>query len=302
MTTGTLIEPARIGQLPGWRVRTPHGSALVAQQGAQLLSYTPAGGRPLVWLSEQAHLRPGAPVRGGVPVCWPWFAVYGRNPQAVRDSVTAPADAPSHGWVRQADWQLAAQRSAGDTAELEFNFAAGPGFAPGWSHQALLTLQMRFGRDLVLALSVRNLGERPFTTALALHTYLAVSDSQRVEILGLEGRDYLDMAQQWSRHGQRGPITFQGETDRLYLDTSAPVTLHDHGWRREVRLRATGSRSTVVWNPGTVKAQRLDDMADEAWRHMACVETARVLDDAMTVAPGATETMALSISLRSTAS
>lgn len=298
MTTDAHIESTTIGQLPGWRVRTPHGSALVARQGAQLLSYTPAGGRPLVWLSEQARLAPGAPARGGVPVCWPWFAVYDRNPQAVRDSVAAPPGAASHGWVRQADWQLAGQCAEAGAAGLEFTFTAGPGHAPGWRHHALLTLGMRFGQDIALTLSVRNLGAQPFTTALALHTYLAISDSRRIEIHGLQGCDYLDMARGWTRHRQAGPVALDGETDRLYLDTLAPVTVHDPGWSRKVRLQASGSRSTVVWNPGPAKAARLDDFADDEWQRMVCVETARVLDDALAVGPGETATVAVTIGAR----
>ncbi|MBV7482098.1 D-hexose-6-phosphate mutarotase [Bordetella sp. BOR01] len=298
MTGHALIEPANIGQLRGWRVRTPHGSALVARQGAQLLSYAPADGRPLIWLSEQAHLLPGVPVRGGIPVCWPWFAVYARNPAAVRDSVAAPPGAPSHGWVRQADWRLAGQHAEADEAELEFGFAALPGCAPGWRHHALLSMRMRFGQDIALALSVRNLGTQAFTTALALHTYFAVSDSRRVEIHGLQERNYLDMARHWERRRQAGPVILDGETDRLYLDTAAPVAVHDPGWRRKVCLRAAGSHSTVVWNPGADKAARLDDFANDAWQRMVCVETARVLDDALAVQPGDTATVSLSISVQ----
>lgn len=298
MPPHTQIEPATIGQLSGWRVSTPHGSALVAQQGAQLLSYTPTGGRPLIWLSEQAHLMPRMPVRGGIPICWPWFSTYARNPQAVHDSVAAPADAPSHGWVRQADWQLAAQHIDADAADLEFGFTALPGFAPGWRHTAHLTLRMRFGSDIRLALSVHNHGSQAFTTALALHTYLAVSNSRHIEIHGLQGRDYLDMAHDWARHHQAGPVMLDGETDRLYLDTTAPVVLHDPGWRRKVHLQATHAASTVVWNPGAAKARRLDDLGHPAWQHMACIETARILDGALAIPAGASETVSLSIHWR----
>src|SRR5690606_9569468 len=160
------IMPLAIRHLDGWRIRTPHGTALVARQGAQLLSYTPAGEPPLVWLSERAHFTPGRPMRGGVPVCWPWFGAYARNPPAVRDSVGAPADAPSHGWVRQADWHLVAQRVEADAAELELGFDAPPGCAPGWRHDARLVLRIRCGRQLSLALSVHNRGAQACTTAL----------------------------------------------------------------------------------------------------------------------------------------
>ncbi|WP_415819017.1 D-hexose-6-phosphate mutarotase [Bordetella tumbae] len=295
MNSRTHIEPTTVGALAGWRVTTPYGSALISQQGAQLLSYTPAGGRPLIWLSEQAVFKPGTPVRGGIPICWPWFGVYDRNPQSVRDSVAAAPGASSHGWVRQVDWQLSAQLIEDDTARLEFTFEAPRDHAPGWTHHAQLTLLMRFGKNIEITLSVRNRGVQDLTTTLALHTYLAVSDSQHVTIQGLEGHRYLDTVENWEPRQQQGAVRFNGETDRIYLDTATPLTLHDPGWKRDIRLQANGSRSTVVWNPGAAKAARLADMADDSWSHMACIETARVLDDALTVAPGATERVSLSI-------
>lgn len=300
MTTHARIEPAAIGALSGWRIVTPYGSALIAQQGAQLLSYTPAGGRPLVWLSEQAIFKAGVPVRGGIPICWPWFGVYERNPQSVRDSVNAAPGTGSHGWVRQIDWTLAAQDTEADAAVLEFTFTAPRDYAPGWRHHVQLTLRMRFGKSVDITLSVHNQGAVPLNTTLALHTYLAVSDSRHVRIQGLEGHRYLDTLQQWELRQQSGAVAFDGETDRIYLDTAAPITLHDPGWQRDIRLLATGSNSTVVWNPGAAKAARLNDMADDAWPHMACIETARILDDALNVQPGQTEQVALSISWRAT--
>lgn len=300
MTLHSRIEPSTIGALSGWRISTPYGSALIAQQGAQLLSYTPNGGRPLVWLSEQAEFKRGAPVRGGIPICWPWFGVYERNPASVRDSVQVQGKASSHGWVRQADWVLTEQRVEPESVELLFAFTAPRDYAAGWAHHAQLTLRMRFGKRIDLSLAVHNQGQAPLTTALALHTYLAVSDSRHVTLQGLEGRQYLDTTQDWTPHQQRGPVTLDGETDRIYLDTTAPVTLHDPGWQRDIRLQSPDSRSTVVWNPGPTKAAQLRDMADDEWLRMACIETARVLDDALTVAPGATETVSLSISWNAT--
>lgn len=300
MSSHSHIEPTSIGTLSGWRITTPYGSALVARQGAQLLSYTPAGGRPLIWLSEQAIFKPGIPVRGGIPICWPWFGVYDRNPQAVRDSVGAPAGAASHGWVRQVDWLAATQYMEDDSVVLEFTFEAPREHAPGWKHHAQLGLQMRFGKTIEMTLSVRNQGTVPLTTTLALHTYLAVSDSRHVNIHGLEGHRYLDTTQDWQPRQQQGVVTLDGETDRIYLDTATPITLHDPGWQRDIRLHATGSKSAVVWNPGAAKCAGLKYMADDAWPHMACIETARVLDDALVVAPGKTEAVGLSISWRST--
>ncbi|WP_202109398.1 D-hexose-6-phosphate mutarotase [Bordetella sp. 15P40C-2] len=295
MTT-PRIEPTTIGGLTAWRVTTRFGGALITRRGAQLLSYTPTGGRPVIWLSEQARYTPNTAIRGGVPVCWPWFGVYDRNPQFVRDCVAAPPGAASHGWVRQVDWDLAEQHTDGDCATLAFTYAAPPGHQPGWNQHALLTLRLRFSDRIEVALSVQNLGASPLSTTLALHTYLAVSDSRHVSVHGLSGLHYLDMVREGEPRQQQGAITFTEETDRIYLNTSAPITLRDPGWQRDIRLLATNSTSTVVWNPGAAKAARLNDMADDAWPRMVCIETARVLDDALTVAPGQSETVAVAIS------
>jgi glucose-6-phosphate 1-epimerase len=296
MTSPSRIEPTTLGGLTAWRVTTRFGSALVTQRGAQLLSYTPAGGRPVIWLSEQARYAPDTAIRGGVPVCWPWFGVYDRNPQVVRECVAAPLGAASHGWVRQVDWDLAEQQTDAGAASMTFTYAAPPGHQPGWNHHAQLTLRLQFSERIEVSLSVQNRGTAPLSTTLALHTYLAVSDSRNVSLHGLSGHEYLDMVGDGESHRQQGLVTFAGETDRIYLNTRAPITLRDPGWQRDLRLLATNSHSTVVWNPGAAKAARLSDMADDAWPRMVCIETARVLDDALTVEPGQSETVGVAIS------
>ncbi|WP_459617941.1 D-hexose-6-phosphate mutarotase [Bordetella sp. 2513F-2] len=290
------IDPERAGQLECWRVQTPHGTALMARQGAQLLSYATADGRPVVWLSERADLSPGTPVRGGVPVCWPWFGVYARNPQAVRDTVEAPEDAPSHGLVRARDWTLTSQAVRGDMAELVFDCHLPEGLGP-WRHPVRLTLSASFGQTVRLALTTENLGARPLTLSLALHTYLAVSDSRQVSVTGLEGLPYLDTTQDWQARHQDGPVRIDGETDRIYLGVDRPVEIHDPQWQRTLRLSASGSRSAVVWNPWVDKAARLSDFAPDAWQRMLCVETARIMDDVLELAPGTAETVAVEIAV-----
>lgn len=300
MMTTTRIEPTALDGLPAWRVTTPFGSALVTRRGAQLLSYTPAGGHPVIWLSERAQFTPGTPIRGGVPICWPWFGVYDRNPPSVRQCVCAPQGAGSHGWVRQVDWTLTQQQTDANCATLTFTLLAPPDYLPGWKHHAELTLRLRLDERIEVALSVRNRGMAPLTTTLALHTYLAVSDSRHVSIPELAGHQYLDMTRNGQVHRQQGVVTFNEETDRIYLNTTTPLTLRDPGWQRTLRLAATNSTSTVIWNPGAAKAARLKDMADDAWPRMVCIETARVLDDALTVEPDQAQTVAVAISWQST--
>jgi len=297
--TGTApvrIDPVFVGQLECWRIRTPYGTGVMARQGAQLLSYETADGRQVVWLSEDARFERGVPVRGGVPVCWPWFGAYERNPQAVRDSVGAPASAPAHGLVRVLDWDLVQQQVRPDAAELVYACDLPHGLGP-WLHPTRLTLRAHFGRTVSLALSTHNAGTRPFTLSMALHTYLAVSDSRIVDIEGLNGLRCIDTTRGWETCIQEGPLTLEEETDRIYLGVDRPIVVRDPQWQRKVTLVARHSHSAVVWNPWIDKAARLRDFADDAWQRMLCVETARIMDDVLTVAPGATETVEVSIAV-----
>jgi glucose-6-phosphate 1-epimerase len=300
MTDPVRIEAERIQELDCLHIHTPHGVALMALQGAQLLSYTPAGGHPLIWLSEQATFKAGNAVRGGVPVCWPWFGVYDRNPPSVLDSVGAGPDAASHGVVRGVDWQLAEQRFEGDTAELVFTLDMPQGLGV-WRHASRLTLQARFGASIDLSLSTRNLGPDAYTVSLALHSYFAVSDSRRIAIDGLQGDRYIDTARGWQSGVETGPITIHEETDRIYPRVDNPIVIQDPQWRRSIHITPANSHSAIVWNPWIDKAARLSDYADDAWQRMVCVESARVLDDVLTVAPGAAETVGVNIRVQASA-
>jgi glucose-6-phosphate 1-epimerase len=293
-SSAVRIEPERIGALPGWRVVTPHGVARVARQGAQLLSYEDRAGRPLVWVSGEAAYEQGQAVRGGVPVCWPWFGDYARNPQTVRDTVGADADAPAHGLVRGRDWELAEQNLSADTAELVFTFDATRDLAP-WRHPAKLTLTMRFGEKISLSLTVQNLGEQALAQSLALHSYFAVSDSRHIRIDGLDGARYIDTVGQWQEKTQQGALRIEAETDRIYQPAPAAIVIRDPGWRRSIHVVSRHSASAVLWNPWVEKSHRLSHFADDDWQRMVCVETARVLDDVLVVAPGASAQVSVSL-------
>ena len=143
------------------------------------------------------------------------------------------------------------------------------------------------GATLELDLVTRNTGDAPFTLGAALHTYFAVSDIRHIAVRGLEACDYLDKVDAGRRKQQSGPVTFSGETDRIYLDTDADVLIEDPGWQRRIRIAKGGSRSTVVWNPWIEKADRMGDLGEEGYLSMVCVETANAADDVVTVMPAA---------------
>lgn len=288
------VESEQHGELNCWRIVTDSAELLVAQQGAQVLSYQRLGEPPLLWLSDQALFKRGKSVRAGVPVCWPWFGNLQRNPEAVRAQFNG-LDAPAHGLARGRDWQLLGIDSSGDTVQLEFTLPESQGELPEWPHQVELKLTIVMGEQLTLSLTSHNLGTDPVTLSQALHSYFAVSDVRSVRVEGVAGLGYIETLADWEQRTQVADLEFSGETDRIYLDTPRQLSIVDPSWNRRIHLSCNGSRSAVIWNPWTERAAQLPDMADDGWQRMLCIETANVWDDIVTLAPGASHTLGLSI-------
>ncbi|MDR0277646.1 MAG: D-hexose-6-phosphate mutarotase [Paucimonas sp.] len=289
------VESEQHGELNCWRITSDSAELLVAQQGAQVLSYQRLGEPPLLWLSDQALFNRGKSVRAGVPVCWPWFGNLQRNPQSVRKQFHG-SEAPAHGLVRGRDWQLLGIDSKDDALQLSFTLPDTQGDLPGWPHQVELTLDIRMDEHLSLDLTSRNLGTAPVTLSQALHSYFAVSDVRSVSVEGVKGRNYIETLADWEQRTQQADLTFNGETDRIYLDTPAELAIVDPAWNRRVRVSTRGSRSAVIWNPWTERAAQLADMADDGWQRMLCIETANVWGDVVELVSGASHTLGLTLS------
>nr|WP_298139394.1 D-hexose-6-phosphate mutarotase [uncultured Pseudomonas sp.] len=289
------IERVEMNELTCWRVRTASAELLIAQQGAQILSYQRHGERPLIWLSEQAEFNQGQSVRGGVPLCWPWFGDLRRNPEAVQAMYQDSAAAPAHGLVRGLDWKLLGidQQDGGVSLEFIYNNAEQP--LPAWPHAVELKLRIQLNDKLHLQLSNRNLGDTPVAVSQALHSYFAVSDIHQVQVEGLQGRRYLETLEDWQLRVQDSALGFAGETDRIYLDTPAQLDILDPLWQRRIRMHSSGSASAVLWNPWIDKARRLSQFADDAWQRMLCIEHANVMNDILNLAPGAEHRLDLSL-------
>ncbi|KJK06706.1 D-hexose-6-phosphate mutarotase [Pseudomonas tussilaginis] len=288
------VESEQHGELNCWRITTDSAELLVAQQGAQVLSYQRLGEPPLLWLSEQAIFKQGKSVRAGVPVCWPWFGQLSRNPQAVQ-AMYQGAEPPAHGLVRGRDWQLLGIAETGDTVRVDFNLPDTQGNLPGWPHNVELKLSIVLGEQLTIALTSYNLDNVPVTISQALHSYFAVSDVREVNVEGVDGLRYIETLADWESRAQQGDLGFAGETDRIYLQAPKKLSIVDPAWNRRIHLSSSGSRSAVIWNPWTDRAAQLTDMANDGWQRMLCIETANVWDDVVTLAPGATHTLSLTL-------
>lgn len=262
-----------------------HGSAIVSLHGGQVLDYTPRGQRPVLWVSSKAVFAGGKAIRGGIPVCWPWFGPHRGN-----------AELPAHGFARNALWEVAATDGGGQATSISLALHPAEAMRALWPHAFSLTIKVTLAEALQVALSARNTGESPVTCTAALHSYFAVSDINSVQITGLEGVQFRDQLDGDRIKVENGPIRFSGETDRVYRCTTGDCVIEDSGWGRAVRVAKSGSRSTVVWNPWFAKAARMSDFGDAEFRDMVCVETANADDDAVEIGPGRTHTLATSVS------
>lgn len=289
------VEAVKLDELNCWRIRHGQAELLVAQQGAHILSYQLAGQPPLIWLNDEAVFKTGKSIRAGVPVCWPWFGNFERNPQSVKAMRVSNQAPTAHGLVRAMDWELGGIEAEGESLNIEFLLPCPDGGLPGWPHQVDLKLSIRLDDQLHIQLISHNRGAETVTISQALHSYFAVSDARNVHVEGVDGLSYIETLEDWATKKQSGDLRFNGETDRIYLDTPPLLSIVDPAWERRIELTSTGSRSAVIWNPWIDRAAAFSDMADDGWQRMLCIETANVMGDVVSLAPGATHTLGVSI-------
>jgi len=288
------ITPLQHAGHSALRLATRHGSAIVALHGAHLLSWLPAGQREVLWLSPQSPSEPGA-IRGGVPVCWPWFAK-----QAM------PESAAQHGPVRNLPWQVSAIHASSED-EVSLSLAPCPQAAQEAGLAALapglqVSLQITLGQTLSQRLHTRNLGSAPFALTQALHSYFAVSHAAQVGIEGLEGLPYQDKLRGMAPGVQRTAFALDGACDRIYHHAASAAPAHryalvDPGWQRQIVVQTQGSQSVVVWNPGSEGARRMADVPDDGWQAYFCIEAANAGPDVVALAPGAEHVLAQHLSV-----
>lgn len=258
------------------RIANAHAEATISLSGGHVMTWAPRGEAPVLWLSGYASFAPGKSIRGGVPVCWPWFGPHEREPGF-----------PGHGFARTVPWTVeGAEALADGSTRLILALALSDATRVQWPHASRVTNAVTVGRDLGISLVTRNLGAEPFVLGEALHTYFAVSDVRQAPILGLEGCRYLDKVAGGEVRTQAGPIVIGSEVDRVYLGTTADCTIDDTGLGRRIRIAKEGSRSTVVWNPWEAKATKMGDFGPEGYLGMVCVESGNALEDVVTVPAG----------------
>ncbi len=276
-STVQQIQGVSSGQFQGldaWLVETPEATAAISVFGGQLLSFVPKGQPDVMWLSPTRAELP-TPIRGGSPVCWPYFGRQGQG-----------NDVPAHGFVRTLPWELQQARRL-DDGSIELTLAP-----PALQDLGLrLSMTVRVGRELRQQLVTENTSSAPATFTQALHNYFRVGDATRVEVDGVDGVTYQDKYENYAQtRRQQGPWSLRdprdpGRSDRIYSPAGGRYVLRDPVLKRRIELRTEGSRALVAWNPGAEAAAKMADVGD-GWREYVCLEAANAGPDVVTVAPG----------------
>jgi glucose-6-phosphate 1-epimerase len=279
----SLIFKNGKGDIPVIEVKNRQASATISLQGAQLLSWMPAGEEEVIWLSEQANFTVGKSVRGGVPICWPWFGAHESN-----------ANFPAHGFARTTLWQVLNTQALTDGSTcIVFTLLPNTDNAGMWPADTRVQFQLTIGKKLEMELLTHNEGSLPVTITQALHAYFNVADVSELVLHGLEDTDYLDKVDDFQRKHQQGAITIDQEVDRIYLDTVSDCVIEDKKLKRKIKIAKTSSHTTVVWNPWQESAKKMGDLGEQGYKRMLCVESANVANDAVVIPPGETHKLSV---------
>ena len=271
-TSGIIRAEPGDGSLTRLVVNSGLASAEIYLHGAHITQFQPRGAAPLLFMSAASHFEPGKPIRGGIPVIFPWFGLRAGHPQD-----------PPHGFAHLCEWQLeSCDVGADGSARITLALSDDEQTRRQWPFAFEMRLIAIVSTHLEITIALRNPAREPIEFEEALHSYFNVGDVRRATVEGLDGVQYLDRVGDVSRKTQPpGGVTFVGETDRLYLHTRAATVVRDPVLGRSITIDKDGSDATVVWNPWIAKARAMADFGDDEWPRMLCVETANAADCAV---------------------
>jgi len=241
-------------------------------QGAHICSYKPDAETELLWMSQTAKFEQGKAIRGGIPICWPWFGAHWSDPK----------DQPQHGFARTSQFELIDSQADDNATQvcLELGQQAEP------YHSLQMQVEVRLSDSLSIQIKTKNLGEQAIEVGAALHTYLAVSHIDKIAIPELQGLQYKDKTKGFELFSQEAPFHIDQETDRVYLNPPSSVKLADSGFNHQMNIESWGNTDLVLWNPWVEAAKAMTDFDNEGYLSMVCIEPANALDNRVLLQPG----------------
>lgn len=257
---------------------TPECQLQVFLQGAHVSHFQSLGQEPLLFMSEKARYEEETPIRGGIPLIFPWFGPRRDRPNS-----------GAHGFARNLEWKLTQVQTSPETMVV-LELTSSDRTKLEWGHDFRLRLYIYPEKSLTLSWEIENLGERAFPFEAALHTYFRVSNARHCCVLGLDGARYLDHLGPEPIE-QQGPINFEAETDRIYFNVPETLYLNDKEAGTQIEI-SSNALSSIVWNPWVDKARRMEDFGDEEWPSMVCIESGAVRDNEIHLLPGETVILA----------
>ncbi len=301
LTQCAFIRLERRDELEVLVIEHPLCNAAIALQGAQLLSFQPKdqqskGQAPWIWLSPASEYKAGQSLRGGIPICWPWFGAADKNPSAVQQQVNDIENAPAHGFARVMNWQIHSVQEECHQLRIVLSLSHTTETLKRWPFEFNVQAEFILGRELQVTLTTTNLSKHNMALTQALHTYYPCDDIRDVSIEGTANQSYTDALNGWQRFTSPSCQRFDQEVDRIF-HTGGPFafTISDKNETLRLTLNTENSASTIIWNPWIEKAKRLSQFADDAYQTMFCVETANALDDMQTLAPNTSHTLSLTL-------
>ncbi|MGH1349798.1 MAG: D-hexose-6-phosphate mutarotase [Methyloligellaceae bacterium] len=276
----------RNNRLKIYDIENREAAARIAEQGAQLLQWKPHGQDDVIWLSPGASFSPGKPIRGGIPICWPWFGMH-----------PTTSEYPSHGLARRNPWKLQTNEDLGDRTLIEFEFINND--FESWPYYCSATLKFHIGQTLDIQLTTKNLSQTcQLAYTQALHTYFKVGDIRELEVRGLENTQYINKLKRNAFGKDSTPLTIDTEIDRIYMSPADNIIIDDYSMKRKINISHKGANAIVVWNPGKKKAETMGDMGfADSYKQMLCVETATAGKQCMILEPGEQHTISSSYSV-----
>ncbi|WP_318432638.1 D-hexose-6-phosphate mutarotase [Photobacterium leiognathi] len=260
------------------RVIHPLAEAGISLHGGHLIWFKPAGEKDIIWLSENAEFDTQKAIRGGIPVCWPWFGKAGT---------------PSHGFARTSQWTLQEHRENENGVIVSLQLEDNEETRALWPYKFNNVLTFEIGTELKVSLTSTNTDSQPWSYGGALHTYFDIADINNIEITGM-GATYLDSTQQGKACEGGDVLTFTSETDRVYTQPEATITINDKNNERNILVTNEGHNAAVIWNPWQELSISMGDMADNSFETMVCVEST-IHQPSIELAPGQSHTLATTV-------
>ena len=250
--------------------------AEVCLYGGHITNFKPHKTMEILWMSPESNFQEGIPIRGGIPVCFPWFGPHKTDPSM-----------PQHGFARLKQWNVIETSTfpSGETM-LRLQLCSSPQTKNYWNYDFCAEMKIIVGKNLTATLQVSNTSATEFEYTCALHSYFSLSSIENITIEGLQNTRY---------HNQLEPGEFIQDTEKLeikkaetrhYYDTESTCVINDPYFRRRISMAKSGSKVTTVWNPGEETCKKIDDMPDDAFQTFICVETVNAFNDAKKLAPG----------------